>query len=87
MADLGYNVRSQVGIDGGYYFSKDVESIRTGKVYVCEEGYQSAWGMIEFRDYMRCYKDEAQKYTELKERLAKANTGNGRIFGGLKKTL
>jgi len=43
--------------------------------------------MIEFRDYMRYYKDETQKYTELKERLAKANTGNGRIFGGLKKTL
>ena len=52
MADLGYNVRSQVCIDGGYYFSKDVESIRTGKVYVCKEGYQSALGMIEFRSYI-----------------------------------
>ena len=52
MADLGYYVRSQVCIDGGYYLSKDVESIRTGKVYVCKEGHQSAWGMIEFRSYI-----------------------------------
>jgi GrpB-like predicted nucleotidyltransferase (UPF0157 family) len=74
MAELGYDVRGECGIEGRYYYSKNTQSVRTHKAHVCEISHSNVARQIAFRDYMREHPKDAQEYAELKLRLAKSNS-------------
>jgi len=74
MAELGYEVRGECGIEGRYYYSKNTESARTHKAHVCEISHSNCARQIAFRDYMRDHRKDAQEYAELKLRLAQSNS-------------
>ena len=74
MAELGYDVRGECGIEGRHYYSKDIRSARTHKAHVCEISHSNVVRQIAFRDYMRDHPKDAQEYATLKMRLAKSNS-------------
>lgn len=74
MAELGYDVRGECGIEGRHYYSKDIRSARTHKVHVCEISHGNVARQIVFRDYMRNHPKDAQEYATLKMRLATSNS-------------
>src|SRR5882757_6040515 len=73
MAELGYDVRGECGIEGRHYYSKNTQSVRTHKVHVCEILHSNVSRQIAFRDYMRDHPKDAQEYAALKMTLAKSN--------------
>ena len=74
MAELGYDVRGECGIEGRHYYSKDIRSARTHKAHVCEVSHSNVARQIAFRDYMRDHPQDAQEYAVLKMRLAESNS-------------
>src|SRR5262245_23544974 len=74
MAELGYAVRGECGIEGRHYYSKDTQGARTHKAHVCEISHSNVAHQIAFRDYMRDHPKDALEYTALKMRLAKSNS-------------
>jgi GrpB-like predicted nucleotidyltransferase (UPF0157 family) len=71
MESLGYEVMGEYGIPGRRYFRKDTrEGIRTHQVHVFEAGSAEVERHLAFRDYMIAHPVEAQRYSELKRRLA-----------------
>lgn len=74
MAELGYDVRGECGIEGRYYYSKNIQTARTHKAHVCEGSHSNVSRQIAFRDFMRDHPKDADEYAELKTRLAKSNT-------------
>jgi GrpB-like predicted nucleotidyltransferase (UPF0157 family) len=74
MAELGYDVRGECGIEGRHYYSKNSQSARTHKAHVCEISHSNVARQIAFRDYMRDHPKDAEEYAVLKMRLAKSNS-------------
>jgi GrpB-like predicted nucleotidyltransferase (UPF0157 family) len=74
MAELGYDVRGECGIEGRHYYSKDTNSRRTHKAHVCEAQHRNVGRQLAFRDYLRDHPEDAREYEALKTRLAEANT-------------
>ena len=71
MESLGYEVMGEYGIPGRRYFRKDNrEGIRTHQVHAFEAGSAEVVRHLAFRDYMIAHPLEAQRYSELKRRLA-----------------
>ncbi|HEX8503293.1 MAG TPA: GrpB family protein [Pyrinomonadaceae bacterium] len=71
METLGYEVMGEYGIPGRRYFRKDDrEGVRTHHVHAFETGSAEAGRHLAFRDYMLAHPEEAQRYSELKRRLA-----------------
>jgi len=71
MESLGYEVMGEYGIAGRRYFRKDNrEGIRTHHVHAFEAGSAEVERHLAFRDYLIAYPGDAQKYSELKRRLA-----------------
>ncbi|HEX8336370.1 MAG TPA: GrpB family protein [Pyrinomonadaceae bacterium] len=71
MESLGYEVMGEYGIPGRRYFRKDKrEGVRTHHVHAFEAGSAEAARHLAFRDYMLAHPGEAQRYSELKKRLA-----------------
>ena len=76
MQQLGYRPRGEClenpvpGTPGRFYFSKDIDRVRTHQVHVCQEGHADIEDKLVFRDYLRAHCEEAQTYSRLKERLA-----------------
>lgn len=71
MESLGYEVMGEFGIAGRRYFRKDnAEGARTHQVHTFEAGSAEAARHLAFRDYMIAHPDDAQKYSELKRKLA-----------------
>jgi GrpB-like predicted nucleotidyltransferase (UPF0157 family) len=72
MQVLGYEIMGEYGITGRRFFRKDNESgIRTHHVHVFTVGSAQINRHLAFRDYMRVHPEEAQQYSDLKQRLAK----------------
>jgi GrpB-like predicted nucleotidyltransferase (UPF0157 family) len=72
MQALGYEVMGEYGIADRRYFRKDNElGIRTHHVHVFAVGSAHIDRHLTFRDYMRVHPDEAQRYSDLKQTLAK----------------
>jgi GrpB-like predicted nucleotidyltransferase (UPF0157 family) len=69
MESLGYLVLGENGIKGRRYFSKGGDN-RTHHVHMFEKGNPEITRHLAFRDYMITHPDEAQKYSELKQKLA-----------------
>ena len=71
MESLGYEVLGEFGIPGRRYFRKDDrEGIRTHQVHAFGAGSAQVERHLAFRDYMIAHPAEAQRYSELKRRLA-----------------
>lgn len=71
MESLGYEVLGEYGIYGRRYFRKDTrEGVRTHNVHAFEAGSAEAERHLAFRDYMIAHPGEAQRYSELKRKLA-----------------
>jgi GrpB-like predicted nucleotidyltransferase (UPF0157 family) len=71
MESLGYEVMGEYGIPGRRYFRKDNrEGIRTYHVHAFEADSSEVERHLAFRDYMIAHPVDAQRYSELKRRLA-----------------
>lgn len=71
MEALGYEEMGEFGIAGRRYFRKDdAKGTRTHQVHVFEAASAQAIRHLAFRDYMIAHPEEAQKYSELKKKLA-----------------
>jgi GrpB-like predicted nucleotidyltransferase (UPF0157 family) len=68
---LGYVAMGEFGIVGRRFFRKDnTVGIRTHHLHTFEAGSAQVIRHLAFRDYMRSYPEDAQKYSELKQKLA-----------------
>jgi GrpB-like predicted nucleotidyltransferase (UPF0157 family) len=71
MESLGYEVMGEYGIPGRRYFRKDnQEGIRTHHIHAFEAGSAEVERHLAFRDYMIAHPGDAQRYSELKRKLA-----------------
>ena len=71
MESLGYEVMGEFGIPGRRYFRKDnQEGVRTHQIHAFEVGSAEVERHLTFRDYMIAHPGEAQRYSELKRKLA-----------------
>src|SRR5215210_2774693 len=71
MESLGYEVMGEYGIHGRRYFRKETpEGIRTHHIHAFETGSAEVERHLAFRDYMIAHAGEAQRYSELKRKLA-----------------
>lgn len=71
MESLGYEVMGEYGIPGRRYFRKDNrEGTRTHHIHAFEAGSAEVERHLAFRDYMIAHPGDAQRYSELKRRLA-----------------
>lgn len=72
MQVLGYEIMGEFGIAGRRFFRKDNQAgIRTHHIHTFEVGSAQIARHLAFRDYMRDHVDDALKYSELKQKLAK----------------
>ncbi len=80
---LGYEVMGEFGIPGRRYFRKDdQERIRTHQVHTFQAGSREAERHLAFRDYMIAHPGDAQRYSELKRKLAGGIPAeHGRVHG------
>jgi GrpB-like predicted nucleotidyltransferase (UPF0157 family) len=70
MKKLGYVAKGENGIAGRRYFQKG-EPQHTYHVHVFETGNKEISRHLNFRDYLNSHPEEAEKYSLLKEKLAK----------------
>lgn len=69
---LGYEVMGEFGIAGRRYFRKDnQEGVRTHHIHAFTVDSDQVKRHLAFRDYMMAHPVDAQRYSELKRRLAK----------------
>lgn len=69
---LGYEVMGEFGIPGRRYFRKDnQEGVRTHHIHTFKVGSEQVERHLAFRDYMIAHLEDAQRYSELKCRLAR----------------
>jgi GrpB-like predicted nucleotidyltransferase (UPF0157 family) len=71
MIALGYEVMGEHGIPGRRFFMKEINQIRTHHIHAFKVGSHDVERHLAFRDYMILYPESAQKYSELKQDLAK----------------
>jgi GrpB-like predicted nucleotidyltransferase (UPF0157 family) len=72
MEALGYEVMGEFGISGRRYFRKDnKEGIRTHHIHAFTVASEPVIRHLAFRDYMIAHPEDAQRYSELKQRLAR----------------
>ena len=74
MVSLGYEAMGEFGIVGRRYFRKENAYQRTHHVHIFEAGSAQVTRHLAFRDYMLAHPEDAQKYSELKRRLAKEHS-------------
>jgi GrpB-like predicted nucleotidyltransferase (UPF0157 family) len=71
MESLGYEVLGEYGIPGRRYFRKDNQAgVRTHHIHAFAAGSAEVVRHLAFRDYMIAHPGEAQRYSELKRKLA-----------------
>ena len=74
---IGYEVMGEFGIPGRRYFRKENQAgIRTHQVHTFELGSAQITRHLAFRDFKIAHPEEAQKYSELKRKLAAENPQN-----------
>jgi GrpB-like predicted nucleotidyltransferase (UPF0157 family) len=71
MQAIGYEAKGEFGIQGRRYFRKDNEvGSRTHHIHVYEAYSAQVERHLAFRDYMMAHPEDAQKYSQLKQKLA-----------------
>ena len=72
IAAKGYGIMGEYGIPGRRYFRKhNSVGIRTYHIHIYEQNSPQIQRHLAFRDYMRTHPKDAQKYSQLKQELAK----------------
>ncbi|NJL60577.1 MAG: GrpB family protein [Methylacidiphilales bacterium] len=71
MIALGYEVMGEFGIPGRRFFRKDINQIRTHHIHTFKVDSYDVNRHLAFRDYMILHPEYAQKYSDLKQDLAK----------------
>ena len=72
MEALGYEAMGEFGLIGRRYFRKEnPPGIRTHNVHIYEVNSTEIKRHLAFRDYMLAHPEDAQKYSDLKRKLAK----------------
>ena len=75
MVSLGYEVMGEYGISGRRYFRKNnQEGIRTHHIHAFEASSAEVERHLAFRDYMIAHTGEAERYSELKRKLAEEHS-------------
>lgn len=82
MITQGYIPKGESGIPRRRLFIKGSEELRTYHVHIFEKDNSEITRLLNFRDYLIAHPKAAQKYSKLKERLARENPEN--INGYLK---
>lgn len=82
MEALGYRVRGECldsgGTPGRYYYSKDIDRIRTHKLHICQVGHPEIMAKLLFVKYLNEHEEAAIAYAELKQKLSLSyNYGRG----------
>ncbi len=68
---IGYEVMGEFGIEDRRFFRKDnQEGLRTHHIHIFEVNSAQITRHLAFRDYMRDHPNMAQKYSDLKQKLA-----------------
>ena len=71
MESLGYEVMGEYGIPGRRYFRKDNQAgVRTHNIHAFDADSAEVERHLAFRDYMIAHPGDAQRYSELKRKLA-----------------
>src|SRR6185436_15929492 len=71
MVSLGYEPMGEYGIPGRRYFRKNnQEGLRTHHIHAFEAGSAEVERHLAFRDYMIAHTEDAEKYSDLKRKLA-----------------
>ena len=70
MATLGYQSRGEHGMPGRRYFLRTMDEQHTHHVHVYERGHAFIQSVLRFRDYLIAHPEDAQRYSQLKERLS-----------------
>jgi len=70
MITLGYDPRGENGIPGRRYFVKGTAGVHSHHLHVFQVGHPDVARHLDFRDYLRSHPDQAQAYSQLKEKLA-----------------
>jgi len=71
MVSLGYEAMGEYGIPGRRYFRKNnQEGLRTHHIHAFEAGSAEVERHLAFRDYMIAHTADAERYSELKRKLA-----------------
>lgn len=70
MVSAGYEPMGEFGIHNRRYFKKDTAGIRSHHVHAYLKDTPDIPEHLNFRDYLRTHPDEAQAYSQLKEKLA-----------------
>jgi GrpB-like predicted nucleotidyltransferase (UPF0157 family) len=77
MEALEYEVMGEFGISGRRFFLKNnKEGVRTHHVHIFEVSSAQVERHLSFRDYMNAHPKDAQKYSELKRKLAREHPTN-----------
>ncbi|MBN3938507.1 MAG: GrpB family protein [Nostoc sp.] len=71
MEALAYEVMGEFGIPGRRFFRKENAGTRTHHVHIFTVRSPEVERHLAFRDYMIAHPEDAQKYSELKRKLAK----------------
>jgi GrpB-like predicted nucleotidyltransferase (UPF0157 family) len=70
MISAGYEPMGEFGIHNRRYFKKNTDGVRSHHVHAYLKGTPNILEQLNFRDYLRTHPDEAQAYSQLKEKLA-----------------
>jgi GrpB-like predicted nucleotidyltransferase (UPF0157 family) len=74
---LGYEVMGEFGMSGRRYFRKNnQEGVRTHHIHTFDVSSEQVKRHLAFRDYMIANPKDAQRYSELKRRLAREHPTN-----------
>jgi len=72
---LGYQIRTDApqtpNFPHRFYYSKDIENVRTHKLHICLEGHPAIGSLLLFVKYLNENNEEAVNYANLKVDLAK----------------
>ncbi len=72
METLGYQAMGEFGLPGRRYFRKNNQiGVRTHHVHSFELGSKEVKRHLAFRDYMITHPKDAEKYSQLKQKLAR----------------
>ena len=71
MAKLGYEAMGEYGIPGRRYFRKGTEEKHSHHVHAFQQGSPEIARHVNFCAYLRAHPEDAKRYSDLKEELAK----------------
>ena len=69
--ELGYIPKGEFGVVGRRFYIKGSELHRTHHIHAYATGHPEIELHLSFRDYLRAHNDEVQRYSQLKDDLAR----------------